>query len=62
MRSEKIDTKQVLSVVERYSSMLDVSIDKRALKSTISMGDMVPYDSSLWTQEVTVNMKDIFCQ
>lgn len=48
-----------MSEVEIYSPMLDVSIDERMIKLAISMGVMVSYDSSLWTQEVIVNMKDI---
>lgn len=40
--------------------MLNVSIDERMLKPSISIGDTVSPDSSLWTQEVIANMKDYF--
>ena len=40
--------------------MLNVSIDDRTLKPSISIGDTISPDISLWTQEVIANMKDYF--
>lgn len=40
--------------------MLNVSVDERKLKPSISIGDVLSPDSSLWTQEVIANMKDFF--
>ncbi len=40
--------------------MLRVSICERTIKPSISMGDTVFPDSSLWTEEIITNMKDYF--
>lgn len=40
--------------------MLNVSVDERKLKPSISIGDVASPDTSLWTQEVIANMKDFF--
>lgn len=40
--------------------MLNVSIDERMLKPSISIGDTISPEISLWTQEVIANMKDYF--
>lgn len=40
--------------------MLNVSVDERKLKPSISIGDVVSPDNSLWTQEIIANMKEFF--